>query len=107
MRHADVLVFGALIVLIAPPAVAAAEQTVDWKPSITLSAPKPAFKPYIVDWGARPSAAQPSTPKPSVVCGMTLVPADPAADPKMKAAVPNRGVTFTVQSVPPTICKAQ
>jgi hypothetical protein len=106
MRYVDVLVFGALVVLIASPAVAA-EQTVDWKPSIALSAPKPAFKPYIVDWGARPLAAERSTPKPSVVCGMTLVPADPATDPKMKAAVPNHGVTFTVQSVPPTMCRAQ
>jgi hypothetical protein len=77
----------------------------DWKPSISLSAPKPAFKPYMVDWGARPSAAQAVTPKPTVVCGMTLVPGDPKVDPRMRVAVPDRGVAHVMLGIPPTVCK--
>jgi hypothetical protein len=101
-------VFAAVLSLaIALPAAAAAvEQSADWKPSISLSAPKPAFKPYIVDWGAPPSAEQKSTAGPTVVCGMTLIPADPKVDPKMKVPVPDRGVAYTMRVVPPTVCKA-
>jgi len=78
----------------------------DWKPAITLAAPKPAFKPYVVDWGARPSVDPKAAAKPTVVCGMTLVPADPTFDPQMKVAVPDRGVAYPMRSVPPTLCKA-
>jgi hypothetical protein len=78
----------------------------DFKPPMNLFGQKrPAFKPYIVDWGARPSADQKSTPKPTVVCGTTLVPADPKVDPKIRKAVPDAGVTFTLRAVPPAICK--
>jgi hypothetical protein len=44
-------------------------------------------------------------PKPTVVCGMTLVPADPMFDPQMKVTVPDRGVAHTMRVVPPTVCK--
>jgi hypothetical protein len=37
---------------------------------------------------------------------MTLVPADPKVDPKMRVELPERGVTFTMRVVPPTVCKA-
>jgi hypothetical protein len=87
----------------APPVPGAA--AANWKPSISLSAPRPAFKPYLVDWGARPPAAQAATPKPTVVCGMTLVPGDPKVDPKMRVAVPDRGVAHVMLGVPPTVCK--
>ena len=100
-------VFAAILSLaIAIPAAAAAGQAADWKPSISLSAPKPAFKPYVVDWGARPSVDRKAPAKPTVVCGMTLVPADPAFDPQMKATVPDRGVAYPMRVVPPTVCKA-
>ena len=88
-----------------PASAAAVEQAADWKPSISLSAPKPAFKPYVVDWGARPSGEQKAAPKPTVVCGMTLVPADPTFDPQMKVTVPDRGVAYPMRAVPPTVCK--
>jgi hypothetical protein len=77
----------------------------DWKPSISLSAPQPAFKPYVVDWGARPSVDRQAAPRPTVVCGMTLVPADPTFDPQMKVTVPDRGVAYSMRTVPPTVCK--
>ena len=79
----------------------------DFKPPTNLfGEKKPAPKPYIVDWGGRPSTDQQAAPKSTVVCGMTLVPADPTVDPKMRAEVPARGVSFTMRAVPPTICKA-
>jgi hypothetical protein len=86
-------------------ATATVEQAADWKPSISLSAPKPSFKPYVVDWGARPSVDLKAASKPTVVCGMTLVPADPKVDPKMRVAPPANGTTFTMTVVPPTVCK--
>ena len=86
------------------PAQAAAAD--DWKPSISWAAPKPAFTPYLVDWGARPSAEQTAAQKPTVVCGMTMVPGDPKVDPKMKVTLPDRGVSYSMRVVPPTVCKA-
>lgn len=79
----------------------------DFKPPTKLfDQKKPALKPYVVDWGARPSTDQPVPPKSTVVCGMTLVPADPKVDPKMRKAAPDAGVTFTLRAVPPAICRA-
>jgi hypothetical protein len=107
MRCARAVFAGVLSLIISiPAATATAGQAADWKPSITLSAPKPAFKPYMVDWGARASADQKSTPKPTVVCGMTLVPADPKFDPQMRVTVPDRGAAYSMRAVPPTVCKA-
>ena len=107
MRCVHAVFAGVVSLTSALPAVAATvEQAADWKPSISLSAPKPAFKPYMVDWGARPSAEQKSTAGPTVVCGMTLIPADPKVDPKMKVPAPDRGVAYRMRVVPPTVCKA-
>jgi hypothetical protein len=107
MHSARAVFAGILSLTMALPAVAAtAGQAADWKPSISLSAPKPAFKPYLVDWGARPSVEQTATPKPTIVCGMTLVPGDPKVDPKMKVTLPDRGVSYSMHVVPPTVCKA-
>ena len=55
----------------------------------------------LVAFAADPAPA----PKPSVVCGMTVIPADPTIDPKIRVAPSNTGVTFTMRVVPPTICK--
>jgi hypothetical protein len=98
---------GVLSLSIAIPAMAAAAgQAADWRPSISLSAPKPAFKPYMVDWGARASADQKPTPKPAIVCGMTLVPGDPKVDPKMNVTPPDRDVAYAIRVIPPMVCKA-
>ena len=102
MRCAMAFVAGALMLTMALPVGAQ-----EFKPQANLfEQKKPAFKPYIVDWGARQAAEQKSTPQPTVVCGMTLVPADPAFDPQMKVAVPDRGVAYQMRAVPPTVCKA-
>jgi hypothetical protein len=55
------------------------------------------------DW-KQPLVDQAGATGPRVVCGMTLVPADPKVDPKMRAEVPDRGVAFTMRAVRPTIC---
>jgi hypothetical protein len=67
---------------------------------------KGAPKPPKIDWNWRPSSDQ--TPsKPTVVCGMTLVPADPRVDPQMRVESPERGVTFAMRAVAPTVCQAR
>jgi hypothetical protein len=102
MRRAHVLVAGMLTLLIARPA---APQ--EFQPRTSLFGQKtPAPRPPHIDWNWRPSADWSAAAKPAVVCGMTLVPADPKADPKMRKGTPHPGVTFTLRAVPPTICKA-
>ena len=52
--------------------------------------------------GGRRAAAR---SEPAVICGMTVVPADPKVDPKMRVAPPANGTKFTITVVPPTVCK--
>ena len=93
---------GALVLATAVPAGAQ-----EFKPPANLFGQKPpAPRPPKVDWNWRPSADQNAAARPSVLCGMTLVPADPTVDPKMRVAAPERGVAFTMRVVPPTTCKA-
>ena len=67
---------------------------------------KPAHKPPSIDWNRAAVSRTAVDAQPSVVCGMTLVPGDPKVDPKMRnVAVPDRGVTFTMRGVQPTICQ--
>jgi hypothetical protein len=102
MRCALAFVVGGLTLAIAVPVGAQ-----EFKPPADLFArKKPAPRPPSIDWSWRPSADAKAPAAPAVVCGMTLVPADPTVDPKMKVAKPERGVAFTMRVVPPTICKA-
>ena len=55
-----------------------------------------------VDWNWRPA---PAAQEPAVICGMTVVPADPKVDPKMRVAPENR-TNYAMTVVPPTVCKA-
>jgi hypothetical protein len=92
---------GAVMLALAVPAAAQ-----EFKPQVNLfEQKKPAQKPPPIDWNWRPPADAASTAKPSVVCGMTLVPADPKVDARMRVAPPDSGVTFTLRSVQPKICK--
>jgi len=43
--------------------------------------------------------------KPTITCGMTVVPADPKVDPKVIAPAPDRGTTHTIRPVPPAVCR--
>jgi hypothetical protein len=101
MRRMHLLIAG-LALLAAGPAAAQ-----DIKPPANLfEQKKPAQKPPKIDWNWRPPADKTSTAKPAVVCGMTLVPADPKVDAKMRVPAPDSGLTFTLRSIQPTICKA-
>ena len=80
----------------------------EFKPPANLFGQKtPAPKPPKIDWNWRPPVEQAQAPgaMPLVVCGMTLVPADPKVDPKMRVETPERGVAFTMHVVSPTLCK--
>ena len=99
MRSRHALVAGALALLALP---AAAQ---DFKPPPFFAPDKPAPKPPKVDWNWRPSAEWAQAARPAVVCGMTVIPADPKVDPKMRVAPPAGDTTFTMTVVPPTVCR--
>jgi hypothetical protein len=80
------------------PAVA---QTFKYEPGL-FGQQKKAPKTPKVDWHWRPA---PAAQEPAVICGMTVVPADPKVDPKIRVAPPANGTTFTMTVVPPTVCK--
>ena len=43
--------------------------------------------------------------KPSVVCGMTLLPADPATDTGIRRSTPTEGQQFTMRRIVPEVCR--
>jgi hypothetical protein len=101
MRFAVTFAAGALTLMAAFPAAAQ-----EFKPTPNLFGQKaPAPKPPKIDWNRRPSAGPDAPATPTIVCGMTMIPADPKIDPKMKVAPPDRGVVFTMRTVQPSICK--
>lgn len=65
------------------------------------------FQPFTpVKPNERTQATPPSTPaKPRVVCGMTVIPADPSIDPKFTIPPPDRSTKFTMRLIEPPICK--
>jgi hypothetical protein len=44
-------------------------------------------------------------PKPTVVCGMTVIPVDPNVDPAIRREVPEGGPRFSIRSVDPKLCR--
>ena len=111
MRTAFALVAFQLTLFASQPAAAAsgAQAAVppapELKPFGGLFGQKPSPKPPSIDWNWRPSTDQNAAAKDSVVCGMTVIQADPKVDPKMRVSVPDRHVAFTMRGVQPTICK--
>lgn len=51
-----------------------------------------------------PPATEAGSPK--VVCGMTLIPADPAIDPGIAVELPNTSMRFTIRAVEPPTCRS-
>lgn len=51
-------------------------------------------------------AAAQATAKPTVVCGMLVIPADPKIDPKMAITPKKDGVEPTIRAIVPPICQA-
>src|SRR5262249_40970686 len=47
----------------------------------------------------------PTTAQPTVVCGMTVIPADPQFDAGIRRTPPANGQTFTMQSIVPKDCQ--
>jgi hypothetical protein len=95
------LVVGVLALLAAGPASAQ-----DFKLHVDLfGQKKTAPKAPAIDWSRGAAAARVSA-EPIVVCGMTVVPADPTIDPRMRVA-PATGTAFTMKVVPPTVCTAR
>jgi hypothetical protein len=47
---------------------------------------------------------QVSKPKRQVVCGMTIIPADPSIDPKMAISRPANGIDYKMRAIVPPIC---
>jgi hypothetical protein len=61
--------------------------------------PSPASMPSPIDGRAEGSSDR------LVVCGMTLVPADPTIDPKIQAKLPTAGPKPTIRTIAPTACR--
>ena len=101
MRHAVAFAAGALVL-----AMALSASAQDFKLKADLfGQKKPASKPPKVDWNWKPLTQTPAA-RPSVVCGMTVVPADPAIDPKIRIVPRDNGVKFAMKVVEPTVCAA-
>ena len=101
MCRRQLIVAGALALVAVAPAAGQ-----EFTPKADLfGQKKPAQPPPKVDWNARP-AADPNAPaQPKVVCGMTIVPADPKIDPGMAQKPKETGVRYTLKAVEPTVCK--
>jgi hypothetical protein len=102
MRTVVALAVGALAVGAA--ATAAAQELK--APPFFNQTPRSA-KPPKVDWNWRPAVEQADTARPSVVCGMTVVPGDPKVDPKMAATPHDTRTKYTLKVAEPTVCKPQ
>jgi len=63
--------------------------------------PKNPFGRLFVPATTKASPVQP----PNVVCGMTLVPADPKIDTGIRHRVPENAPRFTIRTVRPEICR--
>jgi hypothetical protein len=82
----------------------AAAQTFRYDPGL-FGQQKKVPNPPKVDWNWRPGAV-PGPAQSAVICGMTMVPADPKVDPKMRVAPPENDTKYAMKVVPPTVCKA-
>jgi len=115
-----------LILLLGFTIVSPATAQIKLEPRVTQSPTTPLFKPSapLFPVGQAPSAPllKPSSPLfpvdsnaplknlrqagPSarIVCGMVLVPADPAIDPEIIHPVPPNGTAFTLKTIKPPVC---
>jgi hypothetical protein len=49
--------------------------------------------------------AMPSSQKPAIVCGMTVIPADPTIDAAIRHPIPENGPAFTMRTILPSVCR--
>ena len=104
MRSAVVFAVAVFALSLVPPAAA---QTFKYDPGL-FGRQKKAPNPPKVDWNWRPFAEQAvQAPKSAVVCGMTVIPADPNIDPKIAVKPKDTGTKYTLKVVEPTVCAAR
>lgn len=99
MRFA--VLFAAGVLALSQPAAA---QTFRFDPDL-FGQKKPAPKPPKIDWNMRPSPEPAQAPRPAVICGMTVIPADPKLDPKIALKPRDNGTKYTLKVVEPTVCR--
>jgi hypothetical protein len=67
---------------------------------------KPAFKrPFVFTTPPSDRTGEQVSQQPAVVCGMTLIPADPKLDSAMRHAVPDRDLKFAIRAIVPDDCR--
>ena len=109
--YAGSLVVG-IAALLAVPAVSGPDQPTSSAPSTSLvpfqqqpSSSKPYRQLFEVP-GLETSVKRPAPiATPRVVCGMTIIPADPSVDPKILVAPPREDTRHTPRVIPPPVCK--
>jgi len=102
---ATIGVLATLVQTLSVPAVAPPSAfSVTSKPARTAPSAKP-FAPPVTLQGPKSPPAQVAEVRllPRVVCGMVVVPIDPAVDPHMVKAAPS-DVTFHMRVVKPPVC---
>ena len=52
----------------------------------------------------QPGIENPRVARPTVVCGMRILPADPKNDPSMVVAPKTDGIDYTIRAIDPPIC---
>jgi hypothetical protein len=114
MRIAVMIAFVA-VVHVGSASIAAQQSTDGLPPQATplgnLFAPssKPASPPRFLFPTPNPTLNQPANArlaaKPTVVCGMTLIPGDPNVDPAIRHEVPEDGPKYLIRSVDPKLCR--
>jgi len=95
------------VVSIGSASIAAQQPTNGLPPKENLFGPstKTPSSPRVLFPGPRPE--QRLAPKPTVVCGLTLIPADSNVDPAIRHDVPENGPKFSIRSVDPKLCRPQ
>jgi hypothetical protein len=114
MRITAIVAFVA-VVLIEPAPIAAQEPTNGLPPKAppfgSLFAPSSTPSSATRFLFPTPTFNQPpdarTTPatKPTVVCGLTVIPADPNVDPGIRHEVPEGGPRYQIRSVDPKVCR--
>jgi hypothetical protein len=77
--------------------------------SIAAQQPKPSSQPRFLFPTPAPTLNQPAdarfASKPTVVCGLTLIPGDPNVDPAIRREVPEDGPRYSIRTVEPKLCR--
>ena len=102
MRITAIVAFVA-VVHIGSTSIAAQQPTNLFAPKTRSSPPRFLFPTPTPRLNQPPDARL--AQKPTVVCGLTLIPADPNVDPAIRHDVPEDGPKFVIRSVEPKVCR--